>query len=108
MNIEAKNFWWHRIFGGRKKNEYLKLLQQQRLLLHKGTEATAVIIDTSFFDDKIGSLLPMRLWVKLKKVDGSFVYIHSRTIVNQKQIPGKGETVKIKYMPDNFSSILIL
>lgn len=100
--------WWQRMFPGWKRAEYFRLLQQQRLLLQKGTETTAEIMDAAFFEDNTGSLLPMRLWVKLKKADGSFIYTHASTVVNYKQVPGKGETVKIKYLPDNFSSILIL
>lgn len=108
MKMDVTTPWWQRMFPRWKRAAYFRLLQQQRLLLQKGTETTAEIIDAAFFEDKTGSLLPMRLWVKLKIADGSFIYTHVSTVVNYNQVPGKGATVKIKYLPGNFSSILIM
>ena len=91
-----------------KRVEYLRRLQQQRFLLRQGIEATAEVMETLLFDEKVGSLLPIRLWLKLKKADGTFIYTHTHTLINLNQVPGKGETVRVKYFPDNLSTILIL
>ncbi len=71
-------------------------------------ETSAEVIAASVFEDKVGSLLPIRLWVKLKKADGSFIYTHTLTLVPLNLIPGKGQKLRIKYLPENLSSILIL
>lgn len=88
--------------------EKLQLLKQQQFLLYEGMETSAEVIAASVFEDKVGSLLPIRLWVKLKKADGSFIYTHTLTLVPLNLIPGKGQKLRIKYLPENLSSILIL
>lgn len=100
--------WWQRIIPGRKKTECLRLLQRQRTLLHTGADATAEIMDIFFQDEKVGNLVPVRLWVKLKKQDGSYVYTHTHSLVNGGSIPQKGQVIKMKYFPGNLSTILIL
>lgn len=99
--------WWQKFFAGWRKAECFKILKQQRNLLQTGLEATAEIMDATLLDDKTGRWMLLRLWIKLRKADGSFVYTHTNTVVSINQIPGKGETVRIKYTPDNFSTILI-
>ena len=58
------------MFSG-KRTDNLSLLKQQQHLLHEGLEATAVVMDTTMYDDKVGNLFPVRLWLKLKKSDRS-------------------------------------
>lgn len=91
-----------------KNNKRYRLLQNQRLLLRQGVLATAEVMETSLTDEKIGNLLPVRLWLKLKKADGSLIYTHAVTLVSLKNIPLIGQVLKIKYMPDNLSSVIIL
>ena len=86
----------------------MRLLKQQRYLLHQGLETSAEVMGTSLTDDKVGSLLPVRLWLKLRKTDGSFIYTHTQTLVPLNHIPGKGQRLRIKYLPENLSHILIL
>ena len=86
----------------------MRLLQQQRYLLHQGIEASAEIMETVLFEDKVRNMLPVRLWIRLKKADGTFIYTLTYTLITQNHIPGKGQIVKIKYLPDNLSTILIL
>lgn len=100
--------WWQRLFPGWKKAEWLRLLQQQRRLLYTGSEATAEIIDVFFNEEKIGNLLSLKLWIKLRKTDGSFLFTHTNTIVSKNHVPGKGEKVRVKFFPENLSSILIM
>jgi hypothetical protein len=90
------------------KAEGLNLLQQQSLLLYQGRVTTAEVIETSLSDDKLGTMLPVRLWLKLKTKDENFIYTHTITLVSVRDIPVRGQTVTIKYLPDNLSSVLIL
>ena len=108
MRLRSAIPWWQRVFPGWKRTQWLRLLQQQRSLLHTGMDANAEIMHTIFFEERIGNLLPVKLWVKLKKADGSFIYTHTITLVNYSFIPDRGETVKVKYQPSDLSAILIL
>ena len=91
-----------------RRAEALQIIKQQRFLLHQGLETTAEIMETMLTDEQIGSLLPVRLWIKMRNVDGSFIYLHTHSMIMMKHIPEKGETVHIKYLPGNLSNILIL
>ena len=97
-----------RFTGDSRKSEKFRLLQQQRHLLHEGLEATAEVIDASLFDEKVGSMFPVRLWLKLKKKDGCFIYTHANTLLPFNSLPGKGQMLRIKYFPENLSVVLIL
>lgn len=108
MKFMSPVSWLGRIFAGERKAEKLKMLQQQRLLLLHGLEATAEVMDTTLFENKIGSMLPVRLWLKLKKNDGSHIYTHSHTLISLNHLPSKGQVLRIKYFPENLSAILIL
>jgi hypothetical protein len=95
------------IDGKREKNKS-HLFQQQRFLLHEGLETNAEVIDSTVYDEKVGGMQPVRLWVKLKKTDGSFIYTYTQTLVPFNLIPGKGQKLRIRYLPDNLSFIVIL
>jgi hypothetical protein len=88
--------------------EALQMLKQQRFLLHQGLETTAEIMETMQADEQVGSLLPVRLWIKMRNVDGSFMYLHTHSMIMLKNIPEKGQIVHIKYLPENPSNIVIL
>lgn len=91
-----------------RRAEALQIIKQQRFLLHQGLETTAEIMETMLTDEQIGSLLPVRLWIKMRNVDGSFIYLHTYSMIMHKHIPEKGQVVHIKYLPGNLSNILIL
>jgi len=95
------------VMGANKTIGY-HLLQQQRNILHKGLEAFAEVMDASLMEEKVGSMLPVRLWIKLKKIDGTFIYTHTQTLVSLNNIPQKGQLLRIKYLPENLSAILII
>jgi hypothetical protein len=108
MKFNSPIVWFGKVFTGERRAEKLRLLQQQRMLLHQGLEATAEVMDTTLFDDKVGSMFPIRLWLKLKKADGSFIYTHTRSLVSISHIPVRGQVLRIKYLPENLSAVLIL
>jgi len=97
-----------RFVSGNRRSERLQLLKHQRLLLRSGLEATAEVMDAVLFEDRVGSQLPIKLWIKLKKVDGSFLFTHTKTLVPISKIPSKGQLLQIKYIPGDIDSIVIL
>lgn len=86
----------------------MRLLKEQRFLLHNGMETTVEVMETLLEEHRVGSLLPARLWVKLKKPDGSFIYTYANTLLSPNHVPGRGEVLHIKYVPENLSTILVL
>lgn len=108
MKFNSPVSWLGKLIAGDRKAEKMQLLQQQRVLLHQGMEATAEVIDTTLFEDKIGGMFPVKLWLKLKKADGSFIFTHTHTLVSLNHVPGKGQQLRIKYLPENLASVLIL
>ena len=55
------------LFTGSSKMRKIRLLQSQRFLLAGGLDAFAEVMDTSLTEEKTGSLLTIRLWLKIKK-----------------------------------------
>ncbi len=98
----------YRLIIGDAIPERFQLLKHQQFLLHEGMEASAEVMETSVIEDKVGNMLPVRLWVKLKKPDGSFIYTHTQALVAFNMVPRKGQKLRVKYLPGNLSSILIL
>ena len=85
-----------------------RLLLQQRQLLYSGIEVSAEVMDILLMEKAIGAMHLIRLWIKLKKTDGSFIYTHTEALVALNSIPQKGQSLRIKYFPENLSSILVL
>lgn len=108
MKFSSAFTWVTRLTGSERRKEKIQLLNQHRFLLHQGMETFAEVMQASLSEDKVGRLFPVRLWLKLRKNDGSFIYTHTQTLVPFGQIPGKGDALRIKYLPDDLSHILIL
>ncbi len=88
--------------------EILQLLQQQREILRHGHEGTAEILRRYIYDRRIGKQQRVELWLKLKKSDSSFVYTYSLALIDNSNIPSCGSVVRIRYLPKNLSTIIIL
>jgi hypothetical protein len=108
MMLLMSILWVGRLFGNAKRRKNLYQLQQQHYLHKYGIETTAEIMESFLLDERIGNYLPTRLWLKLRRPDGILIYTHSNILVNIRQRLVKGQTVKIKYLPGNLSSILII
>ncbi len=96
------------IISGQGKTHKFHLLRQQHYLLHQGMEATAEVMESTLFEEKVGSMFPVKLWIKLKKADGTYIYIHTNTLVTLNHIPFTGQSLRIMYAPKDLSAILIL
>lgn len=108
MKLISSTGWLARMLGRERKTENISLLQQQLLLLHEGYEGSAEVMEATLFENKVGSLFPVKLWIKLRKPDGSFIYTHTHSLVQGNHIACRGQQIRIKYIPENLSAILIL
>lgn len=108
MKIQLAYRWINKLLAGKKRADLLSFIQQQRFLLHHGLESTAEVMDSFLSEEKIGSQFPVRLCLKLKMRDGSFLYTHTNTLVPLNKVPNKGQTIRIRYVPENMTSVLVL
>lgn len=108
MNITLPWIWLSTIISRERKEEKLRLLNQQQNLLYHGFEASAEVLDSTILKKRIGNLQLIKIWIKLRKDEGHHIYTHSQALVNSNILLQKGQLVRVKYFPDDLSSILIL
>lgn len=90
------------------KKEVLQLVQLQREILRHGHEGTAEVLRRYIYDRRIGKQQRVELWLKLKKSDSCFIYTHSLALIGNSNIPSTGSVVRIRYLPQNLSTVIIL
>ena len=97
------------IFGNsREEKERLHRLQQQYSLSLAGIHTTAEIIALSVSKKGVARRSYVRLWIKLKKEDGSFIYTFTQTEPATPMSLSKGQVIQVKYLPGDPNSILVL
>ena len=100
-------YWIKRIVQKKSRRTVYEQLQWQRFLLRTGVPATVQILDMVEEGDALLGYVQLRLWVvlKLKEV---IIYRHMQTLLNKKQMPSIGDTIHIRYCPDDLSRIIIV
>jgi hypothetical protein len=101
-------YWFSKLFAGDGKARKLQLLWEQCQILCNGVEASAEVINACSQNDVVGNLVEIKLMLKLKKTDGSYVYTNTATLVSLRQLPGKGDLLHIKYIPGCMQTVVIL
>ena len=104
------NDLWNKIkrsFGSSHRKEVFEQLQWQRFLLRTGVEATAQVLDLVEEHHPVHGFVQLRIWV-LIKVRGTITYRHIQTLVCYSKMPEIGNTIHIRYCPDDLSRVLIL
>ena len=100
--------WFFTLMIGRRRAEHLRLAKQLHLLRYKGIETTAELIDVTMLEYKTGNNIPLLLWVRMEMPEKSLVYTHAYTLVSRSGMPHRGEKLRIKYLPDDISTVLIV
>lgn len=100
-------YWIKRIVQKKSRRTAYEQLQWQRFLLRTGVPATVQILDMVEEGNVLSGYVQLRLWVvlKLKEV---IIYRHMQTLLNKKQMPSIGDTIHIRYCPDDLSRIIIV
>ena len=98
----------YEILVGTDRLKAYRFLQQQRQLLYSGIEVSAEVMDISLMQKAIGTMHLVRLCIKLKKADDSFIYIPTKALVSLNNIPQKGQLLRIKYFPEDLSSVMVM
>jgi hypothetical protein len=84
------------------------ILERQRELIHLGIETCAEVMDVFVYKDKVGGLRSIRLWIKIRKADGSFFFTYTHSLAPDHKLPVKGQVLVIRYFPDNLAAVAIL
>lgn len=108
MKIGRIIYQLYELLIGADKAGSLRLLHQQRQLLATGIEVWAEIVQVSMLPKMTGTLQQAHLSIKLKRLDGSFLYTNTKTLISLNKIPQQGQTLRIRYLPDDLSAIMLM
>lgn len=82
-------------------------LQWQRFLLRTGVPATAQVLDMVEEKGPIYGYVQIRFWVMLR-VKGNITYRHIQTLLNKDSLPSVGDTIHIRFCPDDMSKVIVI
>lgn len=99
--------WWKIGQYRRSRKQVYAQLQQQRLLLQQGIAAQARIIEIEEKAELIKGYVRLRAWVMIR-LQEKLLYQQVNTMVTTEKIPVAGEVVRIRILPENTASILIM
>lgn len=86
----------------------LQLLKKLNQLVSDGIETQVEVLDTKVEEERIGKLYEVQLWVRFQKSDHTFIYTHCKTLLQWNKIPTKGQILKVRYLPENLNSVLLV
>ena len=103
------SFWNHivTIFQVNRRRKVYDQLQWQRFLLRTGVPATAQVLDMVQVKSEMLEYVQVHIWVMLR-LKGCISYRHIQTLLNKKDIPAVGQTIHIRYCPDDMSKVIII
>jgi hypothetical protein len=82
-------------------------LQWQRFLLRTGVPATAQVLDMVEEKGPMFGYVQIRFWVLLR-VKGNITYRHIQTLLNKENLPSVGDTIHIRFCPDDLSKVIVI
>lgn len=97
----------NRIFGRGDRLRVYEQLQWQRFLLRTGTPATAQVLDMVEEKQLLHGYVQIRFWVMLR-LKGNITYRHIQTLLTKNNLPAVGDTIHIRFCPDDMSKVIIL
>lgn len=85
-----------------------EMLRKQQQLLKFGKMTVAEVLQVRVEEERIGILFPMTLWLNISYDKGRYEIIQANTLAPLDQLPEKGKSIQIKYLPDDPSTVLLL
>ena len=92
-------------WGSRRK--IYEQLQWQRFLLRTGVPATARVLDMVQEKGPVYGFVQIRFWVMLR-IKGNISYRHVQTLLNKENLPAVGDTIQIRFCPDDMSKVIVI
>jgi hypothetical protein len=99
--------WLNNVLQKSSRRKVYEQLQWQRFLLRTGIPATARILDMVEEKRPLPGYVQMRLWIELR-FKGAIAYLFMETLIDKTQLPAIGDTIHIRYCPDDMSRIIIV
>ena len=101
---------WRKIYNIFKLSDRRRVYQQlqwQRFLLRTGVPATAQVLDMVEEREPVFGYVQIRFWVMLR-LKGNITYRHIQTLLNKESLPAVGDTIHIRFCPDDMSKVIIV
>ena len=105
MNALWKNI--SSVFKLGNRRRVYEQLQWQRFLLRTGVPATAQVLDMVEEREPVYGYVQIRFWVMLR-IRGNITYRHIQTLLNKDNLPAIGDTINIRFCPDDMSKVIIV
>ncbi|HEX7846299.1 MAG TPA: hypothetical protein VF476_10915, partial [Chitinophagaceae bacterium] len=105
MNMILKNI--KRVFRSGDRRRLYEQLQWQRFLLRTGIPATAQVLDMVEERGPVYGYVQIRFWVMLK-LKGNITYRHIQALLVKDELPAIGDTIHIRFCPDDMSKVIII
>jgi hypothetical protein len=105
MIFSLKNLFRINNKGGRRFVQ--EQLQLQRYLLRTGVQASAEVLDVFECTEPARGYVQVRLWV-LIRANGTITYRHIQTLLNKKNIPAAGDSIHIRFCPDDVKKVMVV
>lgn len=96
-----------RVFRLGDRRRVYNQLQWQRFLLRTGVPATAHVLDMVEEKGPMYGYVQIRFWVMLR-VRGNITYRHIQTLLNKENLPSVGDTIHIRFCPDDMSKVIVI
>jgi hypothetical protein len=103
------NIWKNiaRAFKLGSRRRVYEQLQWQRFLLRTGVPGTAQVLDMVEEKGPMYGYVQIRFWVMLR-VKGNITYRHIQTLLNKENLPSVGDTIHIRFCPDDMSKVIVI
>lgn len=93
---------------GADKAKALRILQQQRKIISDGIEMPAEVMNVSLLPKNVGRFRQVRLSLRLRKGDDCFIYTSAKALTIPGCIPESGQQLRVKFLPHDLSTIVLV
>jgi hypothetical protein len=95
------------LFTSPDRRQLYEELQWQRFVLRTGVQATVKVLDMVEEQKAIYGYRQVRLWVMFR-VRENITYRHVQTVIKKESLPVIGDTIQVRFCPDDVKNIIII
>ena len=95
------------LFTSPGRRQLYEELQWQRFVLRTGVQATVKVLDMVEEPKTVYGYRQVRLWVMFR-VRENITYRHVQTVIRKESLPVIGDTIQVRFCPDDVKNIIII
>ena len=95
------------LFASPGRKQLYEELQWQRFVLRTGVQATVKVLDMVEEHKPVYGYRQVRLWVMFR-VRENITYRHVQTVIKKENLPVIGDTIQVRFCPDDVKNIIII